>query len=192
MYRTNFARVAHTLCFIVVWYRWIYRYHSGLFHWYWGNHPIAPAPVKQSCRIWVIILQETAWNICQQNPQQICVHVLWVIVYIPFYFHRVDTPCPTKSTVIITWWMSFDLHTESGESDEARLLQGPSDINPCRSGYILGSWKYICWIHLSFLNTENAQAVEILPHGRQGTFCHTLPIPSIPLYMYILIIVMSW
>ena len=32
---------------------WLYPYPSGLLHWYWGNHVIAPAPVIQPWRIWV-------------------------------------------------------------------------------------------------------------------------------------------
>ena len=42
------------LCFVVValsvhdWFTWfIYPYTSGLLHWHWGNHMIAPVPVKQ-------------------------------------------------------------------------------------------------------------------------------------------------
>ena len=34
-------------------YRSIYPYISGLLHWHWGNHMIAPVPVKQTWRIWV-------------------------------------------------------------------------------------------------------------------------------------------
>ena len=30
-----------------------YEYSSGLLHWHWGNHMIAPVPVKLPCRIWV-------------------------------------------------------------------------------------------------------------------------------------------
>ena len=32
---------------------WFYPYTSGLFHWHWGNHMIAPVPVKQPWSIWV-------------------------------------------------------------------------------------------------------------------------------------------
>ena len=31
----------------------VYPYSSGLLHWHWGNHMIAPVPVKQPWRIWV-------------------------------------------------------------------------------------------------------------------------------------------
>ena len=43
--------VVHTL----LWFRigWFYPYPLGLFHWHWGNHMIAPVPVKQLQRIWV-------------------------------------------------------------------------------------------------------------------------------------------
>ena len=32
---------------------WFYLYPSGLLHWHWGNHTIAPVPVKQPWRIWI-------------------------------------------------------------------------------------------------------------------------------------------
>ena len=40
-------------CFVMVKYRLIYTYHSGLLHSHWGNPTIAPVPVKQPWRIWV-------------------------------------------------------------------------------------------------------------------------------------------
>ena len=44
----------HTLCFVAVWFWLLSPVYSGLFHWHWGNHIIAPVPVKQPWRIWVI------------------------------------------------------------------------------------------------------------------------------------------
>ena len=38
--------------YIFMWF--IYPYHSGLLHWHWGNHMIAPVPVKQPWKICVI------------------------------------------------------------------------------------------------------------------------------------------
>ena len=35
-------------------------YQSGLLHWHWGNHMIAPVPVKQPWRIWVNKSQQSA------------------------------------------------------------------------------------------------------------------------------------
>ena len=33
---------------------WVFHpYSSGLLHWHWGNHMIAPVPVKQPWRIWI-------------------------------------------------------------------------------------------------------------------------------------------
>ena len=35
-------------CFVVFWYvSFIPQSHSGFLHWRWGNHKVAPAPVKQ-------------------------------------------------------------------------------------------------------------------------------------------------
>ena len=44
---------------------WHYPYPSGFLHWHWGNHVIAPVPVKQPWRIWV----KSTLNQPQQNTQ---------------------------------------------------------------------------------------------------------------------------
>ena len=47
------------LCFVLLWFcnsrfMWYsYPYGSGLLHWHWGNHMIAPVPVKEPWTIWV-------------------------------------------------------------------------------------------------------------------------------------------
>ena len=52
------------LCFVLLWVCYqslciviskfiVNPYTSGLLHWHWGNHMIAPVPVKQPWRIWV-------------------------------------------------------------------------------------------------------------------------------------------
>ena len=41
----------------------IYLYSSGLLHWHWGNHMIAPVPVKQPWKSW---LPQCQWN----NPEK--------------------------------------------------------------------------------------------------------------------------
>ena len=43
------------ICGVLLWFGTgqLYPYPSGLHHWYWGNHMIAPVPVKQPWRIWV-------------------------------------------------------------------------------------------------------------------------------------------
>ena len=38
---------------------WFNSYPLGLLHWHWGNHTIAPVPVKQPWRIWVNESHET-------------------------------------------------------------------------------------------------------------------------------------
>ena len=43
-------------CFIIVPYGFVQLfspYPSGLLHWHWGNHMIAPVPVKKPWRIWM-------------------------------------------------------------------------------------------------------------------------------------------
>ena len=44
-------------CCLLLWFdlRRLYPYPSGLLHWHWGNHMIAPVPVKQSWKIWIDI-----------------------------------------------------------------------------------------------------------------------------------------
>ena len=56
----SYAQCHVMLCFIVVTSSVdgrlmppIYSNPSGLLHWHWGNHMIAPVPVKQPWRIWV-------------------------------------------------------------------------------------------------------------------------------------------
>ena len=45
--------VSILLCVVVVWFRLFCPCLSGFLHWHWGNHMIAPVPVKQPWRIWV-------------------------------------------------------------------------------------------------------------------------------------------
>ena len=59
-------------------------YFSGLLHWHWGNHMIAPMPVNQPWRIWVTqshISTEHYTKTKQNKEQQNQVHILWDIVY---------------------------------------------------------------------------------------------------------------
>ena len=44
-----------TLCHVLFWFNngQFNPYPSGLLHWHWGNHTIAPVPVKQPWMIWV-------------------------------------------------------------------------------------------------------------------------------------------
>ena len=49
---------------------WFYPYPSGFLHWHWGNHTIAPVPVKEPSRIWVNVSCELTWtdNITTTKP----------------------------------------------------------------------------------------------------------------------------
>ena len=55
-YTQYIPRITHIvlvlLCFVLTCF---YPYSSGLLHWHWGNHMIAPVPVKQPWRIRVNI-----------------------------------------------------------------------------------------------------------------------------------------
>ena len=59
-----------------------YPYSSGLLHWQWGNRKIAPQPVKQSWRIWVIQPHEFTNNwYCnhsktKQNKTKKCAYIM--------------------------------------------------------------------------------------------------------------------
>ena len=53
--RTQFLFCCDFVC------RSFYPYPSGLPHWHWGNHMIAPVPVKQPWRIWVNSSPNSLW-----------------------------------------------------------------------------------------------------------------------------------
>ena len=50
----NYTR-QFAFCCVLLWFDTCqyHPYPSGLLHWHWGNHMIAPVPVKQTWRIWV-------------------------------------------------------------------------------------------------------------------------------------------
>ena len=53
--RANIVRIGFLDCYVLSLFgsgRFC-PYSSGLLHWHWGNHRIAPVPVKQPWRIWV-------------------------------------------------------------------------------------------------------------------------------------------
>ena len=52
LYCCPFFVVVISLWFIGFMWR-VYLYSSGLIHWHWGNHMIAPVPVNQPWRIWI-------------------------------------------------------------------------------------------------------------------------------------------
>ena len=60
-FRLSVDRSFHELCtqfvtsYGLVWVStsWFYTYPSGLVHWHWGNHTIAPVPAKQPWRLCV-------------------------------------------------------------------------------------------------------------------------------------------
>ena len=62
---------AHGSCFVVFCCGFVMvgftPYTSGLLHWHWGNHMIAPVPVKQPWRIWVNMSHGSSQN-CLYNP----------------------------------------------------------------------------------------------------------------------------
>ena len=47
---TSESNVNVWLCLDVIGTGWYYPYPSGLLHWHWGNHMIAPVPVEQAWR----------------------------------------------------------------------------------------------------------------------------------------------
>ena len=53
--------------FVYVFMWFIYPYHSGLLHWHWGNHMIAPVPVKELWKICVITNCVYHHNISSKN-----------------------------------------------------------------------------------------------------------------------------
>ena len=49
----NMSAVCAWLYSVVIWYSQFFIYPSGWLHWHWGNHMIAPMPVKPPWRIWI-------------------------------------------------------------------------------------------------------------------------------------------
>ena len=100
----------HTWCLALSWcsytvhaygFTWyMYQYPSGLLHWHWGNQMIAPEPVKQPWKIWVI-------STCIQPQQKcaICAHFLRSTVFVPHHL-PIYTKWPLQSyrhiTVIVS------------------------------------------------------------------------------------------
>ena len=58
----------------------IYPYYSGLLHWHWGNHTIAPVPMKQPWRVWVNKCNGFTQKYCvttvKQRTPQLCVYYM--------------------------------------------------------------------------------------------------------------------
>ena len=64
-----FWHVSFYCDYIIFWWLMslIHPYSSGLLHWHWGNHMIAPVPVKQPWRIWVnqsVPNHNKTWTMC--------------------------------------------------------------------------------------------------------------------------------
>ena len=79
------------LCCVLLWLGdRFYSYLSGLFHWHWGNHMIAPVPVKQPWRICVNILGE---GIRIDNVTKIKKNITKICAYFMGYTIR-----------ITVWW----------------------------------------------------------------------------------------
>ena len=65
------------LCCVLLWFGGFQFYpcSSGLLHWHWGNHMIAPVPVKQPWRIWINISHKSSnkYDITKQSTtKQTC------------------------------------------------------------------------------------------------------------------------
>ena len=75
-----------------------YPYPSGLLHCHWGNHVIAPVPVKQPWRIWVHISPECiihlphGQNATKYNTHH--VHILWDILHLFMNSSTIDKAMP--------------------------------------------------------------------------------------------------
>ena len=59
-----------------------YPYPSGLLHWHWGNHTIAPVPVKQPWGIWLKALHASVRCCNITTIQQNHVYILWDVLCI--------------------------------------------------------------------------------------------------------------
>ena len=114
-------RMLHT---IHVWL-WIgagpfYPYPSGLLHWHWDYHLIAPVPVKQPWRIWVNVTYKSIndWWYNQIKVHENHLHIWW------------KTLCGTKKSPIFY-----------GTSIWNRTFLGPP--------YVYSIEPYLYWTYLS-------------------------------------------
>ena len=57
------------------WVNRFYPYFSGLLHWHWGNHLIAPVPVKQPWRVWVNVIHFST-KIEKYNHNKLCAYFM--------------------------------------------------------------------------------------------------------------------
>ena len=65
VYTVHPIKYAHSPClvmFVVISTDWLYPYLSGSLHWHWGNHMIAPVPVKSPWKIWIKIQRNSTDN----------------------------------------------------------------------------------------------------------------------------------
>ena len=84
-----------------------YPYFSGLLHWHWGNHMIAPVPVNQPWRIWVNVSCEAPWTTKSSMTKLCaCFREFTVIQYNKFYcchnlgFARVQSFWPLVHSIL--------------------------------------------------------------------------------------------
>ena len=75
-----------------------YWYPVGLLHWHWGNHTIAPVPVKQPHMIWVNVSCECSWTdhmtTTKQSTTKQCM-----------YFILLTVPTMFVLTSFTLWWV---------------------------------------------------------------------------------------
>ena len=60
LFSVNMHAIHDLVYLVAVWDQLIYPYPSGLLHWHWGNHKIAPVPVKQP---WRVINGNLRWHL---------------------------------------------------------------------------------------------------------------------------------
>ena len=72
-------------------------YFSGLLHWRWGNHMIAPVPVKQPWKIWVNGWHESPKNSWYNHNKTKHNTTMWI-------FYEIYCDCPCRNSLDSYGW----------------------------------------------------------------------------------------
>ena len=124
---------------------WFYQYSSGSLHRHWGNHEIAPVPVKEPWRIWVNKSYKSPWSRWHNQDKRkqtklahniIELHISWDILYILLVLPQVNIKQGVNSlttgrhgsyfrSIIFKVILEIDIVCTSHETACKQILQDP-------------------------------------------------------------------
>ena len=162
----------------------IHVYPSGLLHWHWGNHAIAPVPVKQPWRLWVnrnpLRTDTPQYDLSVWHVLSILAHVLWVLSVVTDWCKHVVTVCS----------VSYDAKSDSSPPTHVAwqkqykafiIMRLKFVISERGVNIVIDIGMYIYIIHISYFIYEWIHwGMNIL----QATFSHMLLRKQIWLYLF--------